>query len=145
MNPVAALSFGALLIGLSAFLIYTHRRTWRGAQTDESLTDREYDYRRRQYRRRVQTSALLGVVGVCLVISMFIKPESRSVFVYYWFGTMVLVMWILALGVGDFLATRAHASHMRRDFQIERAKLEAQLRRAQAARSNGKAEHFPDS
>lgn len=137
MKLLPAAILAAALLVLAAGLIWSHLRTWRRAQAQE-LEPEEHDYRRRQFRRRMQASAMIGIVGGCLVIGALI-PEDKwpTAFVIFWFGVILLVLWIMLLAVGDIVSTRMFVAHMDRERIVEQAKLEAELRRAKATRSNG--------
>jgi hypothetical protein len=51
---------------------------------------------------------------------------------------LVLVLWLGALALTDMWATKRYYGSLRYDYRVEQARLEAELRRIQAARGNGK-------
>lgn len=127
----------------------SHVRTWRRVR-QQGLEPDDYDYRRRQYRRRMQTSAMLGLLAVAILVGQLaaLQIESRIFVFGYWGGVLLVVGWVGLLAVVDMLATKHHFSRLRQVYLVEQAKLQAELRRIQAARSNGKApkrNHEPES
>ena len=115
-----------------------HVRTWRRAQRQELDTE-GLDYRRRQFRRRMQTSAMLGILAVAIFVGQLI-PEEATVLIRVFLGGVLLVLvWVGLLAVADMLATKHYYGRLRQTYLIEQAKLHAELRRIQATRSNGKA------
>ena len=74
------------------------------------LDAREQNFRRRQYRRRLQTSAMLGVLGGAILVGQLLIawPASESVLVLYWTGVFLLVLWLALLALADMAATRLY-------------------------------------
>ena len=131
-----------LLIVSSAALMVWHVRTWRRLRQEES-SEREQDFRRRQFRRRMQTSAMLGVLGAAILVGQLLLPviHSRMFLVIYWSGVLVLVFWIALLAIADVVATSFYYSREKSEFVIQHAKLQAEARKARdekARASNGK-------
>ncbi len=116
-------------------LMVVHRRTWHGAQ-QRALEPREFDYYRRQYRRRMQTSAMLGLLAAAIFVGQWITRPATLAFAY-WGGVLLVLGWVGLLALADMLATKQHFARLRREHFVEQAKLHAELRRIQAARSNG--------
>lgn len=128
-----------LLVAVATGLMVWHIRLWRGVQTGDS-DQRERDYLFRQYRRRMQTSAMLGLLGVAILVGQLLMPwVSRLFAILYWGGVLLLLAWMGLLALADIIATQQHFSRLRTDYMIERAKLQAEARRIQGARGNGKA------
>jgi hypothetical protein len=137
------------LLLCAAGLMTLHVRTWRRARRQELQSD-DLDYGRRQYRRRMQTSAMLGLLAVAIFVGQLVTARIESkLFVFgYWGGVLLLVVWVALLAVVDLLATKHHFSRMRHTYLVEHAKLQAELRRFQTSRGNGKAaktEHAPET
>jgi amino acid permease len=144
------LPFAGLMLVCALALMVSHVRSWR-AQQAAGLDPKELDYRRRQFRRRMQTSAMLAVVAAALPVGMWILRHDREagpiwpkVAVIYWGGVLVLVLWLGALALADMWATKRYYGKLGYDYRVEQARLEAELRRIQAARGNGKpSKSFP--
>ena len=60
---IATYIVSLLLIGLSGVLLDMHRRSWRAAEQDASLSASDRRFARSQYRRRTQASGIIGVLG----------------------------------------------------------------------------------
>ena len=120
----------------AAGLMVLHVRAWRRAQR-QPLEPRELDYRRRQFRRRMQTSTLLGVLAVAVLVGPLIT-EPPLLVLAFWGAVLVVVLWVLLLAAADALATRLHFTRLRDDYLIEQAKLQAEIRRLRAIRGNGR-------
>ncbi len=136
-----------LLLGCAAALMFAHVRTWRHA-VGAAETGEELNYRRRQFRRRMQTSAMLALLAVALFLGEWLTGvvESRWFAIIYWLGVLAVVVWVGLLALADVLATKFHYDRIRRSHLIERAKLEAELRRIRRAQGNGHSENdAPDT
>ena len=128
-----------LLLGCAAALMFAHVRTWRQA-VGAAATREELNYRRRQFRRRMQTSAMLALLAVALFLGEWLTGvvESGWFGIIYWLGVLAVVIWVALLALADVLATKFHYDRLRRGYLIERAKLEAELRRIRRAQGNGR-------
>ena len=62
-NPWPALIVGLVLVASGTFAIRSHMRSWRRQQDDPTFQDRDREYYGRRYRRRMQMSAILVIVG----------------------------------------------------------------------------------
>lgn len=129
-----------LLLLCAVGLMISHVRTWRRARRQELQPD-ELDYRRRQYRRRMQTSAMLGLLAVAIFVGQLItgRIESKAFLLCYWGLVLLVLGWVGLLAVADILATKHHFGRLRQAYRLEQVKLQAELRRIQAARGNGEA------
>jgi amino acid permease len=121
-------------------LMLLHVRTWRRVRQQELPPD-DLDYHRRQYRRRMQASAMLGLMAVAIFVGQLVVPriESRLLASAYWGAVLLMVGWVGLLAAADVLATKHHFTRLRQTYLIEQAKLHAEIRRMQATRGNGKA------
>ena len=128
-----------LLLITAVGLLVWHVRAWRAARA-QPIEPKEFEYRRHQFRRRMQTSAMLGLLGVLIPLGQWLTPwaQSRLFAAIFWGGVLLLIVWMALLALVDILATHYHFSRLRNDYLIERAKLNAEIRRMQAVRANGK-------
>jgi ABC-type xylose transport system permease subunit len=124
------------LLLCAAGLMALHVRAWRRCQRQQ-LAARELDYRRRQFRRRMQTSALLGVLAAAIFLGSLITGPPL-VMLAFWGAALLVAIWVLLLAAADVVATRFHFGRLRADYLIEQAKLQAEIRRLRALRGNGK-------
>jgi hypothetical protein len=90
----------------------------------------------------MQASGMLAVAAVALTVGMAI-PRDRypSLFVFFWCGVMLLVVWMLLLAVGDAVSTSLHANRLRREHRIESARLKAEMDRLLRQRDEGGSGH----
>ena len=137
MDSFSSTVVAVFLLLAAVGLMIWHVRAWRDAR-QQNLDDGELDFRRRQFRRRIQTSAMLGVLAVALFIGQFITGPDTLLFIY-WGVTLLLVAWLALLAVVDALATKLHFARLREKYLVEQAKLQAEIRRIQAAKGNGRA------
>lgn len=132
--------FGVSLILLAALLVWHHQGVWNQA-CRYSPSAREKDFARRQYRRRTQTSTMIGIVGIAIGAHPWVT--NRTAAVVYVVGLLACVGWILLLGCADMFSSWVHFQQLRRRQQAEHAALQAQLKR-EAERRRGE-QRFPES
>jgi hypothetical protein len=139
MDILSSLLISALLLIAALALMYWHVSSWRKAQTSDLAAD-ELDFYRRQFRRRIQTSALLAVLAIMIFVGELLGLwiTSRLFLIIYWAAALVLVAWVCLLAAADVWATKYHFGQLRQKCLIEQAKLHAEVRRVQAIRGNGK-------
>lgn len=122
------------IVVLGVVLLVWHWQSWRAVGRQEADAG-ELRYQRRRFRRRVQTSGMLVLLGAAMVGGQAIAPDEHpSLFVFFWSGVALLALWAMALALTDVLATRAHVGRLMRRQLAERAKLQAELTRKQAER-----------
>ena len=109
--------FGYTLITLSAILLALH---WHGRR--DTRSDCSAEFAGTLFRRRLQASALIGVIGVAVAVLDRIPKTPAAMLLYL---VCLLTAWgaLLALGVADLRAIRRHAR------QVSEEKLLAELRR----------------
>ncbi len=142
MNDLSSVAVALVLVGTSVVLIVRHVRVWKRLSSEE-LEERELNFRHRQFRRRVQTSAMIGLMGVAIAVGqvLFHVVNSAKFKGYYWIGVLLLLLWIMLLAVADMVATSAYYSRERSDLAVGHAKLQIELRKAReraGRRHNGK-------
>ena len=147
INYLSSILVALVLCVSSAGLIAWHVRAWKRLQ-HAGIDPREFDFRRRQYRRRMQTSAMLGLLGVAIFIGQVLIawPPSRMLLVIYWSGVLVLVLWMAILALADMAATSFYYSQEKNNSIVEHAKLQGELRQArekEAKVRNGKPKSGP--
>jgi amino acid permease len=138
MNDLTPVAIASVLFFLVAIgLMVSHVRAWREHQREEK-NPTDLEYRRRQYRRRMLTSATLGAVALAMFVGtlMTLWLESRLFFAIFWGMILLAICWITVLAVIDLVATKRHFNRVRYDCLVERAKLQAELGRMQNAKAN---------
>ncbi len=139
--------FPLALLGLSATLLALHIRKWHALGTDLANKDQQ-SFHRLQLRRRIQASAMIGLLGVAIAVGMAIPWQrwplmtSRGsqlplAFAGYWLLVILVTFWIVALALADLTHSRSHIRQLTRQHQIKRAELEAQLQRHRAKDKRG--------
>ena len=134
------------LVLAAGLLIRAHQRAWQTLQQQRrQLEPNEYDFRRRQLRRRSQSSAMLGLVGIGMLIGrlLIVWRAPPLVVVVFWVGVMALVVWLALLAVADIVSTRLHFSRLRQDYIVQQARLQAQLRRMEPTGDKGQPDDPP--
>lgn len=132
MSLLAAWLIPAAIIALGGALLVWHWRSWRSVRGQDAEPI-EVGYQRRRFRRRMQTSGMLVLLGAALAGGQAISPEEHpSLFVFFWLGVALLALWAMALALTDVLATRAHVGRLVRRQMAAHAKLQAELARKQA-------------
>ncbi len=130
------LGFAAFLVAASALLLWHHQRVWQAAQTDD-LDERDFDFRRRQYRRRMQASAMIGIVGVAVAASLIITDDILAGIL--WIAVLALVAWMLLLALADLVCSVYHYRQLRAEYTQEQVELKAKLKQIHRREGNGQA------
>lgn len=133
-----ALIFGLLLAGGGGLMLWTHVRTWRSRRGDESLTDNDRQYYRRQFRRRLQVSALVVVIGIMLPIGDLEAPwrDHPGGWAVYWYVVLGLALWIMFLAFGDLVSTRSYSQAAMARLREQQRALEQEAARLRARSAN---------
>jgi hypothetical protein len=129
-----------LIVAAAAAMIVGHLRAWREAR-DQVVDTRQRDFRWRQFRRRMQTSVMLGLLGLAIFCGrlLMLFPIAPVLLTLFWIGVLLLLAWVALLAGVDIWATKYHFGRMRSDYLIEQTKLQAELYRLRNARRNGQA------
>lgn len=133
--------FTRLILPLAIFLLaagwlWWHMRAWQAVQAGEK-DDRERQFQARRYRRRMQASGMLALIAVAIAGGQTIDQRANpSLFVWFWFGVIVLVFWMCALALADALSTHLHVSRTLRQHKVVKAQLEAEVNRLRQAAEN---------
>ena len=131
MSYLSSAIVALVLLVSSVVLIAWHVRVWKRLQR-EDIEPHERDFRRRQYRRRMQTSAMLGALGTAIFVGQLLMTwvTSRMVLVVYWSSVLLLVLWMVLLALADMAATSFYYCREKNDSLVEHARLQGDLRRA---------------
>lgn len=125
-----SLMVGLSVLMLGAGLVLSHIRTRRRNLADSTLEEREQLYLQRQFRRRIQASSLLALIGIMIPIGddLWIRWERHhKAWAAYWMLVLALVTWVLLLAALDWLATGAHVRASRNAIaKLERKQFELQ-------------------
>jgi hypothetical protein len=133
------LAFSVLLLLAAAGLIGSHVRTWRQVQDlAPGAEPRETEFRWRQFRRRMQSSAMLAILAVAMLVGHWVTLDAAGavVFSVYWGCVVLVVFWLMLLALADVVSTRQHFGRLHAGQVVEKARLEAEMRKILAARDN---------
>jgi hypothetical protein len=117
-----------LLIGLSGLMLDMHRRSWRAAQEDRSLSERDLRFARAQYRRRNQASGIIGVLGAAIGIGPLVPPQPWAMVLYVAFLAGACLGITLLAGL-DAWATRQNFARLRNEQLAAEVKLAREVSR----------------
>ena len=112
MNPdpiTAIFGGGVMLLGL--LLQLPHRAAWLLLQTEFSNDPRELKFHAARYRRRRQTSGLITLVGLMIVLAdlpIVWNQAGPLLATILWAAIGCVCLWIALLAIGDLMTTRAH-------------------------------------
>jgi hypothetical protein len=120
----SSILFAVFLLAISAALILWHVLAWRRADHG-GLADADYRFYRQQYRRRLQSSALLGVVGALALVDLWIQDVTARVVL--WCFILLIVLWSLLLAGADWLASRLHFDKLLSASAVEHALLKREI------------------
>jgi len=130
--------FGGGVI-LTAIVLMASHLHGRRAIAGEDFEPVEADYRRRQFRRRVQASGMLALVGVAILAAGWV-PRTPRWYAGYWSVVLLLTLWVAILAAADAVATYTYMSRVRRMRINEETRwLEDELQQARAKGQNGRA------
>lgn len=128
------------IIAVAAGLLAWHLHSWKAAR-DSNLTAGELKFAFEQYRRRMQTSAMLAAVGLSIGAGPWITAPLAVLL--YWLGVIVLILWIMLLAGADMLATRMHFSQIEAEHSVKQLKLHAALEAEKQKQSNDRTKWPP--
>lgn len=115
-----------VLIGLSGMLLDMHRRSWRAAQDDTTLSERDRRFARSQYRRRTQASGMIGVLGAAIGMYPLVPQEPMPITLYL-ASICCACLAIMLLGALDAWATRQNFMRIRSEQLAAQVKLAREL------------------
>jgi hypothetical protein len=127
--------FALFVLMSAAGLMAWHVRTWRVVR-EQDLSPKDRDFLWRQFRRRIQTSAMLAVLAVMIFVEPWLVANVAKALLGA--GMLLLVFWLGLLAGIDILATRHHFARLRSGYMIEQAKLQVEARRLRNLGGNGK-------
>lgn len=131
---VAVAIISLTLLGLSGLLIDSHRRTWQEARESTSLSEADKSFARAMYLRRMQASAMVGVMGAAIGIWPAINQQARPwALLLYTAILLVACAWSMALAVFDIWATRRHFHRKRMENLAKQLQLTVEMAAAESA------------
>lgn len=125
-----------LLIGLSGLLLDIHRRSWRAAQKDSSLSQGDVRFARSQYRRRSQASGIIGILGAAIGVYPLVPREPLPITLYL-AAISLACLAIVLLAALDAWATRQNSIRMRSEQLADQVKFARDVARDRARSNDG--------
>ena len=116
--------FSAALVLGSLIMLAWHVKTWREADHG-GLAERDFNFHRRQYRRRMQASGMLGIIGLLILGHLLVR--ENTMLAMYWAGVLGLLVWTVLLAASDFAASRLHYGPRVADQQAEHLLLKREI------------------
>jgi hypothetical protein len=116
------IAVGVTLSATSAGLMVAHVRAWQRFEASGGARDpSERSYRRRQFRRRVQTSALLGSLALAIVAGHWATspPWRPWAFAVYWGAVLTVVAWVALLALADLVSTRLYFGRVSQRYRLD--------------------------
>ena len=139
-TTLPALIFGAVLIVVAiAMGVFV----WRARRELDSVIDGDDGaklHANRQFRRRMQVSFMLAVVGAMVATGDQLEKffGQRPVMFFIWVGAIItLAFWMVLMALGDWLSTITYSEIAKAKLRFERRVLEEQVRRYHAS-TNGR-------
>jgi hypothetical protein len=142
--PAVVMGVGLMLLG--GWFMRLHWQAWRRHAVDSTLDDAERSYYHRQFRRRMQASGIILVIGIMVPVGDSLIPwrkQDASVATLYWLFVLALTCWVLLLAMGDMLSTRTHSRaalsrlhRKQRELHAEAERLRSSARRPGNGQSN---------
>lgn len=136
--------FGALLVVAATGLMYSHYRHWQKEKLDPELDERGLAHYARRFRRRMQSSALLLLIGVAFPLSEVVipwdqmEPKTRAYgMVCFWGAVFLMVAWMVFLALGDMLSTATQARASMARMKAQQRELQDELTQLRRKGSNG--------
>lgn len=121
-------------------MMRAHLKTRRNQLEDETLAedDQERIHLGRQFRRRMQASGLLVLIGALIAGGQFIDGKALpKLFTIYWLGVIVLTFWLILLAMGDWVSIANYSRVAQARLELHKQQLEAELERLKAKQGNG--------
>ncbi len=115
-----------LLLTLSMILLLKHRRNWLAVRDSSQGPGLEKRYALAQYRRRMQASGMIAVVGVAIGMGPLV-PQRPGPYTLYLGGLLVACLGLVLLAGLDMWATRQHYRRMRSEQVAAQIKLAMKL------------------
>ncbi len=125
-----AVIFGGVLVVLGVGMMISHRRSWKRQQDEVGASDADRIHYANRFRRRMQTSALIAIVGVLLGLGdVFIWRFGVPAATLFWMVMLILVCWIAVLAVGDMTSVHSHSKNQLASLEAHRRAFEQELAR----------------
>ena len=140
-----SLIISGFLISCAIWQIRELLRKKQVLNADRQMARRTKVFFLHQNRRRIQINAMLGIVGVLMLIGMYIPIEDFPGYsAAVWFLVILFIFWIMLLAFIDYCSIRLHYSNMDRRYGAEQIQLRYELEKYRERARNKKKEEASD-
>jgi hypothetical protein len=131
---------GAAIIIAGVLVMRSQYYGWQRQKADPDIDDRERQHLRRRFRRRLQATGLLVLIGILIPVGDIevLFANRPLLFALHWLAVIALVMWVGLLAVGDLASTRAHSRVSLHRLEQKQRELEREVAALQNRRTNGR-------
>jgi hypothetical protein len=144
MKSWLALGVGAGLVAVGLLFMRWHVQEWRQEKNDPALDPHDRDHYYARYRRRMQTSGMITVLGILIPLwdwlGELMLPIPWTIMGFVVFG---LIGWIILMAFGDMLSTRSHSHAALSKVRQKQRELERQVAELKNRGGNGHSESSP--
>src|SRR5690242_13389794 len=91
----------------------SHRRSWRWQQADSELSERDRQFYRKRYLRRMPIAGMLILLGILIGAGDLLLPVQKNrplLVTLYWIGVLMLTGLVILQALGDWWQTAQHVS-----------------------------------
>lgn len=136
------LVIGGTVALVGCVMLWGHVANWREQQADRELEADELEHYRKQFRRRMQTSGMIVLLGIMLCLATEKIPWQRApgMFSIYVILLLGLVCWVVLLALGDFASNRAFGRVALGRIRRKQEALEVELEQIRRRGPNGDGE-----
>ncbi len=139
------LTVGLVLVAVSAVALWRHWVSYRREMEPGAAEEEDRAFQRRRLRRRMQTSGLIGLVGLLIAAGdRWIWNQGPAAATAYWLFVLLIIAWIILLALGDMAATQVYQGSAlarlrakQRALSEEAERLRQQILSDAAGRGNG--------
>ena len=141
-DAIISLSMGVALVAFGSMMLRWHFQSWAQHKADPHLDERDLFHFGRQFRRRLQISGLLVLLGVLIPAGDLLVPWQRfpRAFVIFWMVLVLIALWIMMLAALDWLSGRVYARKHESalaNLRQHQQELEQEVARLRQQRGNG--------
>ncbi len=146
MKPdLISLSVGGCVMAFGLLMMCSHRAAWARQKQEFAGDPVELRHHRARFRRRLQTSGLVGLIGLFIPIGdAIVWRQGPILSLMFWGAIACLCFWIALLGVGDYMTTKAHSRAALARLKAHQIELMDQLERLRPTKDSSTSELTPD-
>ncbi len=141
MKSWIAVGVGGGLFVTGVLFLRWHIQEWRQEKNDPGLdpNDRKHFYAR--YRRRMQTSGILVLLGILIPLGDWLIDRNKNPLpaTIVWIVVLLLTMWVIVMALGDMLSTKTHSQAALSRVRQKQQDLERQVAELRSRDGNGHA------